>query len=173
MTPVFSGGLVYEWSQETSDYGLVDLSSGNITVLQDYNNLKAEFAATAMPTGDGGYNANGSASTCPENSTDFTSWAVLPAMPAAAQVYINNGAGQALGYKGPTNQDAGSGVTTPYFVFHTDDRLLRQSLRARILLRVRHVQVVLQQQVLLEVVILRVVDICCWLQKRELLVVLF
>jgi hypothetical protein len=113
MTPVFSGGLVYEWSQETSDYGLVDLSSGNITVLQDYNNLKAEFAATSMPTGDGGYNANGSASTCPDNSTDFTSWAVLPAMPAAAQVYINNGAGQALGYKGPTNQDAGSGVPTP------------------------------------------------------------
>jgi 1,3-beta-glucanosyltransferase GAS5 len=112
MTSVFSGGLVYEWSQETSDYGLVDLSSGNITILPDYNNLKAEFQATAMPSGDGGYNANGVASTCPSNSTDFTSWAVLPAMPAAAQVYINNGAGQALGYKGPTNQDAGSGVPT-------------------------------------------------------------
>lgn len=110
MTPVFSGGLVYEWSQETSDYGLVDLSSGNITLLPDYNNLKAEFQATAMPTGDGGYNANGAASTCPANSTDFTSWAVLPAIPLGAQTYINNGAGQALGYKGPTNQGAGSGV---------------------------------------------------------------
>jgi 1,3-beta-glucanosyltransferase GAS5 len=112
MTAVFSGGLVYEWSQEPSDYGLVVLSSGNITLLPDYNNLKAEFKATPMPAGDGGYSANGVASTCPPNSTDFTSWAVLPAMPAAAQVYINNGAGQPLGYKGPTNQDAGSGVPT-------------------------------------------------------------
>jgi hypothetical protein len=125
-----------------------------------------------MPTGDGGYNANGSASTCPENSTDFTSWAVLPTIPAAAQVYINNGAGQALGYKGQTNQDAGSGVPTlPCSYDNTEDRLLRQYLRASILLRQRHVLVVLQP-VLPEVVILRVVEIC-WLQKRELLAVLF
>jgi Glucanosyltransferase len=110
MTPVFSGGLVYEWSQEPSDYGLVDLSNGNITLLQDYQNLKAEFAATPMPSGDGGYKASGSASTCPANGTDFTSWAVLPAQPEGAQSYIDNGAGKALGYGGPSNQGAGGGV---------------------------------------------------------------
>jgi len=113
MTPVFSGGLVYEWSQETSDYGLVDLGNGTITLLQDYNNLKAEFAENPVPSGDGGYKSNGTASDCPANSTDFTSWMVLPAMPAGAQQYINNGAGTALGYNGPTNQGAGSAVLPP------------------------------------------------------------
>jgi len=66
-----------------------------------------------MPSGDGGYKAGGAASTCPGNSTDFTSWKVLPAMPAAAQVYIDNGAGQPLGYKGPSNMGAGSTVNPP------------------------------------------------------------
>ena len=113
MTPVFSGGLVYEWSQEPSDYGLVELSNGNITLLQDYQNLKAEFAATSMPSGDGGYKPSGSASTCPVNGTDFTSWAVLPALPPGAQNYIDNGAGKALGYTGPSNQGAGGAVPTP------------------------------------------------------------
>ena len=110
MTPVFSGGLIYEWSQETSDYGLVELSNGNITLLQDYQNLKAEFASTSMPSGDGGYKASGSASTCPVNGTDFTSWAVLPPLPEGAQNYIDHGAGKALGYSGPSNQGAGGAV---------------------------------------------------------------
>ena len=42
------------------------------------------------------------------NSTDFTSWQVLPAIPAQAQVYIDSGAGQPLGYNGPSNQGAGA-----------------------------------------------------------------
>jgi len=113
MTGVFSGGCVYEWSQEVSDYGLVDLSNGSITLLPDYTNLKNEFAKTPMPSGNGDYKATGSASTCPGNSSDFTGWAVLPAIPSAAQVYINDGAGQPLGYSGPSNQGAGGSVRSP------------------------------------------------------------
>jgi|SRR5579871_5748653 1,3-beta-glucanosyltransferase GAS5 len=113
MTTVFSGGLVYEWSQEVSNYGLVSLSNGNITLLTDYYNLKSEFEQTPNPSGDGGYKSSGSASTCPANSTDFTSWAVIPAMPAGVQNYINNGAGTPLGYNGPSNQGAGSSATAP------------------------------------------------------------
>jgi len=112
MTGVFSGGCVYEWSQEVSDYGLVDLgTNGSITLLTDYYNLKSEFAQTPMPSGDGDYKATGSASNCPGNSSDFTGWAVLPAIPSAAQVYINNGAGEALGYNGPSNQGLGPDAT--------------------------------------------------------------
>ena len=111
MTGVFSGGLVYEWTQEVSNYGLVELNNGSITLLPDYNNLKSEFANTPIPSGDGGYKANGQSATCPENSTDFSSWAVLPAIPAQAQVYIDNGAGQPLGYNGPSNQGVGGSVT--------------------------------------------------------------
>ena len=112
MTGVFSGGCVYEWSQEVSNYGLVDLSNGNITLLPDYTNLKNEFANTPMPSGDGDYKATGSASNCPGNSSDFTGWAVLPAIPSEARTYIDNGAGQPLGYNGPSNQGAGGSVFT-------------------------------------------------------------
>ena len=62
---------------------------------------------------EGGYKASGSASTCPVNGTDFTSWAVLPALPEGAQNYIDKGAGKALGYSGPSNQGAGGAVRPP------------------------------------------------------------
>lgn len=116
MISVFSGGLVYEWTQEPDNYGLVNLANGNITFRQDYYNLKSEFEKTPMPTGNGGYNPSGQASACPANSTDFTSWKVLPAIPAGAQAYVQNGAGQALGYFGPSNQDAGPSVGSLFLV---------------------------------------------------------
>lgn len=116
MTGVFSGGLVYEWTQETNDYGLVELSNGNVTLLQDYQNLKKEFDETPLPTGDGGYSSTGQASTCPPNSTDFTSWVTLPDIPSEAEVYIQKGAGQPLGYNGPSNQGAGPSVRPLSFV---------------------------------------------------------
>jgi 1,3-beta-glucanosyltransferase GAS5 len=115
MTSVFSGGLVYEWTQEVSDYGLVDLSNGNLTLLPDYNNLKSEFQKTPLPNGDGGYKSSGPPSTCPANSSDFTSWQILPAIPPQAQAYIDNGAGQPLGFNGPSNQAAGPSVIPPPF----------------------------------------------------------
>lgn len=46
-----SGGLVYEYSQESDDYGLVSInSSTEVTLLQDYNFLKQEFAKIDMGT---------------------------------------------------------------------------------------------------------------------------
>jgi 1,3-beta-glucanosyltransferase GAS3 len=44
MTKVFSGGLVYEYSQEPNNYGLVELDSkGDITILTDYDNLRDQY----------------------------------------------------------------------------------------------------------------------------------
>lgn len=40
MNPVFSGGLVYEYSEEEKNYGLVDLSGDDAKLLGDYNRLK-------------------------------------------------------------------------------------------------------------------------------------
>jgi len=46
MTGVFSGGMVYEYTQEENNYGLVELDSdGNAKLLQDYNTLAKQYAA--------------------------------------------------------------------------------------------------------------------------------
>jgi len=40
----WSGGLVYEWTQEANDYGLVQVNGdGSLTILQDYVNLQGQY----------------------------------------------------------------------------------------------------------------------------------
>ncbi|RMZ85593.1 hypothetical protein DV737_g649, partial [Chaetothyriales sp. CBS 132003] len=44
MSKVFSGGLVYEYSEEPNNYGLVNISSnGDITIRTDYDNLREQY----------------------------------------------------------------------------------------------------------------------------------
>lgn len=44
MTQALSGGLVYEYTQEANDYGLVQVNDdGSVELLVDYDNLKAQF----------------------------------------------------------------------------------------------------------------------------------
>jgi len=99
MTAVYSGGLVYEYSQEASNYGLVDLTGGKLTELKDFATLQAAYAKTTAPSGDGGYKTSGTASTCPP--INEPSWAVgttlIPSMPSGAQKYLNDGAGAGPG----------------------------------------------------------------------------
>ncbi|KAH8599189.1 glycoside hydrolase family 72 protein [Bisporella sp. PMI_857] len=107
MTAVYSGGLVYEYSEEDNKYGLVVIGSdGKITEKDDFGVLKAKFAATPNASGDGGYNATGGASGCPAKSA---TWDVdgdsLPALPKAAEAYFKNGAGAGVGLTGTGSQD--------------------------------------------------------------------
>jgi len=115
MTPVYSGGLVYEYSEEGSGYGLVKISADDsITTTPDFSALQKQFAK-AKPSGDGGYKSDGSASTCPKMSTtwevkDFTG-EELPAMPDGAKKYMDKGAGKGPGLSGPGSQNAGGTST--------------------------------------------------------------
>ena len=110
MTSVYSGGLVYEYTQEEANYGLVDIKGGKVEPRPDYDALKSAFSKTANPTGDGGYKTDGKASACPKKS-DL--WEVdmaddkLPAMPEGLDEYFKNGAGKGPGLEGGS-QDAGS-----------------------------------------------------------------
>ncbi|KAI9158584.1 1,3-beta-glucanosyltransferase gel2 [Paramyrothecium foliicola] len=44
MTGVFSGGVVYEYTEEANNYGLVEIEDGTLNIMSDYNRLKAQFA---------------------------------------------------------------------------------------------------------------------------------
>lgn len=44
MLPVMSGGLIYEYTQEKNDYGVVKLNdNGTVTLLPDYDNLLEQY----------------------------------------------------------------------------------------------------------------------------------
>lgn len=118
MTGVYSGGLVYEYSEQSSNYGLVQINGNNVKELPDYNALKTAFANTPNPQGGGGYNATGGPNACPTSSPP--NWDVsgdaLPAMPEPAKKYLTKGAGKGEGFSGGGSMDAGTqstGTATP------------------------------------------------------------
>lgn len=115
MTPVYSGGLVYEYTVQGDStqqkFGLVDVQGGKADEQPDFATLQAVFKNNALPTGDGGYKTSGDASECPSASS---SWLVgndtLPAMPPKASDYFKNGAGTGPGFQGGS-QDVGLETT--------------------------------------------------------------
>lgn len=120
MTPVYSGGLSYEYSQGDNKYGLVKIdSSGAIEELPDLAVLATAFKNTPMPSGPGGYKSDGKASNCPAASSQ---WSVtntsLPIMPKNAAQYMTNGAGPGPGFNKDPKYPNGSqwaGTPTPGF----------------------------------------------------------
>ncbi|KAK1149109.1 1,3-beta-glucanosyltransferase [Aspergillus melleus] len=113
MTGVYSGGLVYEYSQESSNYGLVKVSSDSVKTLDDFDALKSAFDKTDNPSGSGGYNKTGGANPCP--AKDSPNWNVddddLPSIPEPAKKYMTEGAGKGDGFKGKGSQNAGTTST--------------------------------------------------------------
>ena len=118
MTGVYSGGLVYEYSQEGNNYGLVTINSDtSVTEDTDFASLMTAFAGTANPTGDGGYSSTGGSSTCPSQSSTWNVTSdALPAIPSAAANLMKTGAGTGAGLTGAGSQNAGgtsTGTATP------------------------------------------------------------
>ena len=108
MSAVYSGGLAYEYTVEPNNFGIVDLKNGKVETNEDFDKLKAMYAKTKNPTGNGNAKTSGSASECPETSDD---WEVdttsLPAMPEKAQKYMDDGAGTGPGLSGDGSHFAG------------------------------------------------------------------
>jgi hypothetical protein len=91
MTSVFSGGLVYEYSQEGNNFGLVTINGGSVSENDDFNALQSALSSQSNPSGDGGYKANGSPSTCPPQSSSWdVSGDALPAIPEPAKAYVSS-----------------------------------------------------------------------------------
>lgn len=113
MTAVYSGGLVYEYSEEGSGYGLVKISGNSASQLDDFKTLQDKYSKTPIPTSDGGYKQDGAACECPAKSS---TWEVddsdgLPAMPEPAKKYFEKGAGKGPGLTGSGSQWAGTQST--------------------------------------------------------------
>lgn len=114
MTGVYSGGLVYEYSEEGSNYGLVKLNDGNVEEGSDFTALKSALAGTQPPSGDGGYKSSGKASECPSKSKTWDvsiSGDELPAVPEGAADLFKKGAGTGPGLTGSGSQSSGSKTT--------------------------------------------------------------
>ena len=93
MTSVYSGGLVYEYAEEGSGYGLVQINGDSVSENSDFQTLADAFSNNKAPSGDGGYKSDGKASECPSKSDtweveDFTGQQ-LPAIPEKALSLIH------------------------------------------------------------------------------------
>lgn len=124
MSGSFSGGLVYEYSQEVSNYGLVEISSdgSSVSTLKDFDNLKSAYAKTKNPSGDGGYQSNLAHASCPPLSSSWNATDTLPDTPGKAKQFIRGDAQPTgTGFKavtqwaciaGDNNNDPGSSNST-------------------------------------------------------------
>ncbi|PGH27630.1 hypothetical protein AJ80_00643 [Polytolypa hystricis UAMH7299] len=141
MTAVYSGGLVYEYTEEGSEYGVVKLSDKEAKELSGYKALKDALAKTKSPQGDGGYNKTSGPNECPKKNTP--NWDVdndaLPTIPQLAKKYLTDGAGKGPGLKGGSQNvgtkssstaTAGSGSATGATATGTESGNAAAGLRA-------------------------------------------
>jgi hypothetical protein len=97
---VLNGGLVYEYTEETSRYGLVTLNSdGSITLLKDFDNLQAQFNKLDKSIITNVPSINNPIVTCDKSlitNSQFNNTWTLPAQPSGATDMINNGVSGAI-----------------------------------------------------------------------------
>ncbi|ERF68957.1 1,3-beta-glucanosyltransferase gel2 [Endocarpon pusillum Z07020] len=99
MTGVFSGGLIYEYTQEENNYGLVEFNDNNTaSLLGDYDTLQRQFAAldfTKIQSADASATALTpepcSAELITGAAGNFSTNFTLPSRPSGVDDMINNG----------------------------------------------------------------------------------
>lgn len=117
MTSAFSGGLVYEYSQEGNGYGLVTISGSTVTPVGDqFSDLQSALANVTNPSGNGGATNSSTEQDCPAQSDDWDTspftGSALPATPSGALKYFEDGAGTGPGLNGTGSQDASGGSSS-------------------------------------------------------------
>lgn len=114
MSPVFSGGLVYQYTEDASKYGLVEIESDDsVSTLTDFTNLKDELNSTENPTGDGDYSSSAKFSDCP---TDWNFSISVPTAPKGLATLLKNGAKKGDGFDAETQNMCGKDA---YYVSST------------------------------------------------------
>lgn len=112
MTGVYSGGLVYEYSDEGNGYGIVSISGDSVSEKSDFAAYATALSKNPAPTGDGGFTSTTNSQACPSADSDWlVSNTLLPAIPTGASKYMTSGAGDGPGLKGDGSQNAGGTST--------------------------------------------------------------
>ncbi|TAQ89329.1 hypothetical protein B7494_g2308 [Chlorociboria aeruginascens] len=97
VTPTLSGGLVYEYSQEDSNFGLVVLNSnGSAQLRSDYDTLQSQFNTLNVTALQGvtATNTTVTPPTCASSlitTSEFYNNFTIPDVPSGAQDLIDNG----------------------------------------------------------------------------------
>ncbi|KAL5091795.1 hypothetical protein Trisim1_002608 [Trichoderma cf. simile WF8] len=114
MSEVYSGGIMYEYSKEDNDYGIVTIKGDSISKSDEYNLFKSALADNPTPTGSGGAASSSHAAKCPpKDSTWNVDPSLIPEMPEAANKFMKKGAGSGPGLGGDGSQNAAdSGTAT-------------------------------------------------------------
>jgi len=83
MTPYWSGGVLYEFSEEDNKYGLVQVSSNN-QQLPDYSTFKTQLAAVSpQGTSFDSISTSRSAPSCPAQDSNWLASTTLPPYPSS------------------------------------------------------------------------------------------
>jgi 1,3-beta-glucanosyltransferase GAS3 len=100
MTDVFSGGVVYEYAQEVSNFGLVSINDdGSADILDDFYTLKSQYAKLDFTQIQGAKPANTTTPTPPAcnakliTTTGFNDNFTIPVPPPGVQKLIDEGIG--------------------------------------------------------------------------------
>ncbi|RYO95182.1 hypothetical protein DL764_007730 [Monosporascus ibericus] len=113
MTSVYSGGLMYEYSMEENEFGIVEIDGDNVRELDEFSAMASAFSEYPAPTGNGGFTSTTNSVACPTTDSvwDLGEWgpSALPAMPTDALRYMTEGAGEGPGLDGPGSQNSGDG----------------------------------------------------------------
>lgn len=97
MLPVMSGGLIYEYSQEKNDYGIVKINDNDtVTLLTDYDNLLEQYGKvdTSLLTTKPAKTASSKSPKCDSKlikSSKFPKEFKVPKLPKGGEDLIKNG----------------------------------------------------------------------------------
>ncbi|KAL2204045.1 hypothetical protein CC79DRAFT_1360009 [Sarocladium strictum] len=115
-TGVYSGGLMYEYTIEDNEFGIVEVDGNkdNVKTGREYDNLKSALAAYPSPTSNHPAESTTHAVECPSsNSVDWqVNPTLIPSMPKEAEKFFDERVrGEGFGLKGAGSQfRADSGV---------------------------------------------------------------
>ncbi|KAF4977157.1 hypothetical protein FZEAL_6265 [Fusarium zealandicum] len=114
MTSVYSGGLMYEYSIEDNDFGIVTLKGNSVSKNKEYELFKSALKQNPMPTGAGGAAKATHGVECPKSESVWqVDPSLVPEMPSEAEKYMKDGAGKGPGIKGKGSHfDVDSGTAT-------------------------------------------------------------